>query len=85
MRLYRDGRPLPGSYTVTGDPWGLDGAPEPDLTSPTDPRGIKIGGSHPQNTREQNPCDCRMDGLLFLDRVATPGEIRAQYELLRPR
>ncbi|MEV0995038.1 PQQ-dependent sugar dehydrogenase [Nonomuraea sp. NPDC050202] len=85
MRLYRNGRPLDGSYTVTGDPWGVAGAPEPDLTSPTDPRGIKIGGSYPQNTREQNPCDCRMDGLLFLDRVATPGEIRAQYELLRHR
>ncbi|MEV0821300.1 PQQ-dependent sugar dehydrogenase [Nonomuraea rubra] len=85
MRLYRNGRPLDGSYTVTGDPWGVAGAPEPDLTSPTDPRGIKIGGSYPQNTREQNACDCRMDGLLFLDRVATSGEIRAQYELLRHR
>ncbi|MEV0613162.1 PQQ-dependent sugar dehydrogenase [Nonomuraea sp. NPDC050404] len=85
MRLYRDGRKLDGFYTVTGDPWGLEGAPEPDLTSATDPRGIKIGGSFPQNTREQNPCDCRMDGLMFLDRVASAGEVRAQYELMRRR
>ncbi|MFG1706847.1 PQQ-dependent sugar dehydrogenase [Nonomuraea sp. M3C6] len=83
MRLYKDGRPLDGSYTVSGDPWGVEGDPEPDVTTETDPRGIKIGGSYPQNTREQNPCDCRMDGLMFLDRVAAPGEIRAQYELVR--
>ncbi|MGP4094525.1 PQQ-dependent sugar dehydrogenase [Nonomuraea sp. KM90] len=85
MRLYRDGRPLDGFRTVAGDPWGLEGDPEPDVTSATDPRGIKIGGSYPQNTREQNPCDCRMDGLMFLDRVATAGEVRAQYELVRSR
>ncbi|MEV1176038.1 PQQ-dependent sugar dehydrogenase [Nonomuraea sp. NPDC049784] len=85
MKLFRNGRPLDGFYTVAGDPWGVEGDPEPDVTSATDPRGIKIGGSYPQNTREQNPCDCRMDGLMFLDRVAAPGEIRAQYELARTR
>ncbi|GAA3538822.1 hypothetical protein GCM10022419_018530 [Nonomuraea rosea] len=85
MRLFRNGRPLDGTYTVPGDPWGVEGDPEPDVTSATDPRGIKIGGSFPQNTREQNPCDCRMDGLMFLDRIATPGEVRAQYELARLR
>ncbi|WP_188187334.1 PQQ-dependent sugar dehydrogenase [Nonomuraea sp. SYSU D8015] len=83
MKLYRNGRPLDGFNTVAGDPWGVEGDPEPDVTSATDPRGIKIGGSYPQNTREQNPCDCRMDGLMFLDRVASAGEIRAQYERLR--
>ncbi|WP_327590616.1 PQQ-dependent sugar dehydrogenase [Nonomuraea sp. NBC_00507] len=83
MKLYRNGRPLDGFSTVAGDPWGVEGDPEPDVTSATDPRGIKIGGSYPQNTREQNPCDCRMDGLMFLDRVASPGEVRAQYELMR--
>ncbi|WP_240777747.1 PQQ-dependent sugar dehydrogenase [Nonomuraea basaltis] len=85
MKLYRNGRPLDGFSTVAGDPWGVEGDPEPDVTSETDPRGIKIGGSFPQNTREQNPCDCRMDGLMFLDKVAAPGEIRAQYELVRTR
>ncbi|MEB8337759.1 hypothetical protein [Streptomyces endophyticus] len=81
MALYRNGRPLTGSYVRDDDPWALEGAPEPDLASPTDPRGIKIGGSFPQNTREGNPCNCRMDDLLFLDRAATPGQVMAQYRL----
>jgi hypothetical protein len=80
MQLYRNGEPLDGFYAVTGDPWGVEGDPEPDLTSATDPAGIKLGGSFPQNTREQNPCDCRMDSLMFLDRVVTADEMRAQYQ-----
>jgi Concanavalin A-like lectin/glucanases superfamily len=83
LALYRDGRPLAGTYTVTGDPWAIDGPPEPDLATATDPAGIKIGGSFPQNTREANPCDCRMDELMFLDRVASPVEIRLQYRWSR--
>ncbi|MFI1395522.1 LamG-like jellyroll fold domain-containing protein [Streptomyces sp. NPDC020681] len=79
MALYRNGRAVPGFYTLTGDPWGVAGPPEPDTASPSDPRGIKIGGSYPQNTKEGNPCNCRMDELMFLDRALTPGEIRAQY------
>jgi concanavalin A-like lectin/glucanase superfamily protein len=79
MALYRNGRPLDGFYTVTGDPWALAGAPEPDVTTASDPRGIKIGGSFPQNTVERNPCDCRMDELMFLDRALTPTEVRLQY------
>jgi hypothetical protein len=79
MRLYKNGRPLEGSYVLPGDPWTIAGPPEPDLTSATDPRGIKIGGSFPQNTREQNPCNCRFDGLMFLDRVVTPWEVGQQY------
>lgn len=59
--------------------WQLAGEPEPDVASATDPRGIKIGGSFPQNTRENNPCDCRMDELMFLDRVVSPTEVRLQY------
>jgi hypothetical protein len=79
MALYRNGKPLPGFYTVAGDPWGVQGPPEPDLTSPTDPAGIKIGGSFPQNTLERNPCNCRMDTLIFLDRPATAAQIKHQY------
>ena len=79
MALYKNGRPLDGFYTVTGDPWGVAGEPEPDLTSATDPRGIKIGGSFPQNTEERNPCNCRFDGLMFLDRVVTRHEVLGQY------
>ncbi len=82
MRLYKNGRPLEGFYTLPGDPWGLDGDPEPDLASPTDPAGIKLGGSFPQNTQERNACDCRMDSLMFLDRVVSPVEIRLQYRLV---
>jgi hypothetical protein len=79
MELYKDGKPLEGSYVLPGDPWAVSGPPEPDLTSATDPRGIKIGGSFPQNTEEKNPCDCRIDSLMFLNRVVTPGEVRQQY------
>jgi hypothetical protein len=43
------------------------------------PRGIKIGGSFPQNIREQNPCSCRFDSLMFLDTAATDEEVAKQY------
>ncbi|HEY7597245.1 MAG TPA: LamG-like jellyroll fold domain-containing protein [Actinophytocola sp.] len=79
MALYKNGRPLDGFYTVAGDPWLVDGPPEPDVTTASDPRGIKIGGSFPQNNVERNPCDCRMDDLMFLDRALSPGEVFRQY------
>jgi glucose/arabinose dehydrogenase len=78
MALYKNGKPLAGSYVLPGDPWGV-GGPGPHYSSPTDPRGIKIGGSFPQNTREGNPCNCRMDSLMFLDRAVTPREVAQQY------
>jgi hypothetical protein len=79
MRLYKNGEPLSGFYQLSGDPWLVQGPPEPDFTTASDPRGIKIGGSFPQDTLERNPCNCRFDGLMFLDRVATPKEVRKQY------
>jgi hypothetical protein len=81
MRLFKNGRPLDGFYTTPGDPWDLAGTPGPHVTSPTDPKGIKIGGSFPQNTEEKNPCNCRMDDLMFLDRELSPGEVLAQYRM----
>ena len=78
--LYVDGKPVEGTYAVKGDPWKIGGAPEPDVTSATNPRGIKIGGSHPQNNREANACNCRLDGLMFLDRAVSADEVRGQYE-----
>ncbi|MFD2765232.1 LamG-like jellyroll fold domain-containing protein [Micromonospora eburnea] len=81
MALYRNGEPVEGFYTTAGDPWKLSG-PGPYVTSATDPRGIKIGGSFPQNTRENNPCDCRMDGLMFLDSVIPAGDIAKQYRYM---
>jgi hypothetical protein len=83
MALYRNGKPLAGKYVVAGDPWKLEGEPEPDLASATDPRGIKIGGSYPQNSREGNACNCRMDSLMFLDRVAKPWEVHLQYHWMK--
>jgi hypothetical protein len=83
LALYKDGRRLDGFYTVPGDPWQLAGPPEPDLSTASDPRGIKIGGSFPQNTLERNPCDCRMDGLMFLDRALSPKEVWLQYRWSR--
>jgi len=78
MRLYRNGKAVDGIYVVAGDPWGVAG-PGPHPASATDPRGIKLGGSFPQNTREQNPCNCRMDSLMFLDRAVSPFEVWLQY------
>ncbi|MEU8820775.1 LamG-like jellyroll fold domain-containing protein [Actinoplanes sp. NPDC048796] len=78
MALYRDGKPVEGFYTRTDDPWLVAG-PGPHVTTASDPRGIKIGGSFPQNTVERNPCDCRMDALAFLDRSLTAREVAAQY------
>ena len=75
MALYRNGQPLDGFYTAAGDPWQRDGTG----TSDTLPRGIKIGGSFPQDTVERNPCNCRMDSLMFLDRAVTSKEVTRQY------
>jgi hypothetical protein len=81
MALYKNGQPIPGFLAVSGDPWGIGGAGGPFFSSATNPRGIKIGGSFPQNTRENNPCNCRMDGLMFLNRDATATEVAQQYAL----
>src|SRR5690606_32481060 len=74
MKLYMNGEELEGRYTAS-NPWGAG------ATSPTDPRGIKIGGSFPQDTREANPFHGRLDDLMFLDVVPTPEQIPAQYAL----
>lgn len=80
-RLYRDGRPLATLPPSPGDPWALAATPGPHRASATNPTGIKIGGSHPQNTRERNPFDGRFDDLFFFDRVLTPDEVRRQHAL----
>jgi hypothetical protein len=78
MALYRNGEAVDGFYTNPGDPWQVDGTG----TSPTNPRGIKIGGSFPQDGSQRNPCNCRMDGLMFLDDVASASEVARQYRRL---
>ncbi|MEU4688491.1 LamG-like jellyroll fold domain-containing protein [Actinoplanes sp. NPDC023714] len=85
MALYRNGVPVEGFYTVTGDPWQVGGPGGPFVTTATDPRGIKIGGSFPQNTVERNPCDCRMDALMFLDRSLSARDVANQYRYMRSR
>ncbi|KON72419.1 hypothetical protein M768_15730 [Cellulosimicrobium cellulans F16] len=72
MKLYMNGEELEGRYTAS-NPWGAG------ATSPTDPAGLKIGGSYPQDTREANPFHGRMDDLMFLDVVPTPEQVAAQY------
>lgn len=82
MALYRNGAPLAAIYTSTVDQWGVIGAPEPDLTSPTAPAGIKIGGSFPQNTAERNAFTGRLDDLMFFKRSLTASEIQQQHAFL---
>jgi hypothetical protein len=84
MALYRNGQPLDGFYVRDDDPWQVAG-PGPHRTSAAAPRGVKIGGSFPQDTREQNPCNCRMDSLMFLDRSLGAPEVRRQYRYLTGR
>lgn len=79
MALYRNGILLPAAYTSGGDPWNIVGGSEPDLTSPTAPAGIKIGGSYPQNTQERNPFNGRFDDLMLFDRTLSPAEVQLQY------
>lgn len=81
LALYRNGQPVPGFLTVAGDPWQLSG-PGPHLTSATDPRGIKIGGSFPLNDQERNPCTCRMDALMFLDSSLSARAVATQYRYM---
>jgi len=79
MALYRNGESLPASYTAADDRWQVIGAPEPDVTSASDPVGIKVGGSFPQNTMELNAFNGRFDDLMFFDRSLTPSEVQAQF------
>ncbi|NGN63645.1 LamG domain-containing protein [Streptomyces sp. A7024] len=81
MALFRNGERLDGFYATPGDPWEVEG-PGDHRASPTDPAGIKIGGSFPQNTRERNPCNCRMDDLMFLDRAVSAAEVRQQHRMM---
>jgi len=79
MALYRNGEKLDGFYAVAGNPWQVDGV---NGTSATDPLGIKVGGSFPQDTLERNPCNCRTDALMFLDRAVSAKEVQLQYDTM---
>jgi len=79
MALYRNGEAVPAYYTAAGDRWEVIGDPEPDVTAASDPAGIKIGGSYPQNTVERNTFNGRFDDLMFFDRSLTATEVQAQF------
>jgi hypothetical protein len=81
MALYRNGEPVEGFYTRTDNPWQNTGGT--DVTSATDPRGIKIGGSFPwTGSADRNPCDCRMDALMFLDTSLSARDVANQYRFM---
>jgi hypothetical protein len=71
---------LPATYTSHEDRWKIAGEPEPDVASASDPAGIKIGGSFPQNTNERNAFNGRFDELMFFNRSLTAAEVQAQFE-----
>lgn len=79
MVLYRNGERQRADYAASDDRWKIAGPPEPDRSSATDPAGIKIGGSFPQNSAERNPFTGRFDDLMFFDRVLTADEVKAQF------
>jgi Concanavalin A-like lectin/glucanases superfamily len=79
MTLYRNGELLPASYTSVEDNWLVVGDPEPDVVTASDPAGIKIGGSFPQNTAEKNAFNGRFDDLMFFKRTLTAAEVQAQF------
>jgi len=84
MALYRNGVALAGSYTSAADAWNVIGGAEPDLTSATNPSGIKIGGSYPQDTQEFNAFHGRFDDLMFFNRSLSAADIAAQFEVFAP-
>ena len=75
MVLYRDGRPLAAAYNSPAEVWEGAGP-----CSATPPAGIKVGGSHPQNTRERNPFNGRLDELMFFNRALDADEVRGRFE-----
>jgi concanavalin A-like lectin/glucanase superfamily protein/PEP-CTERM motif-containing protein len=82
MALYRNGETLAGFYTLSGDPWAINGGAEPDLTSATNPGGIKIGGSFPQNSEDRNPFNGRVDDLMSFNKALSAEQIRTEYQLM---
>ena len=84
MALYRNGVPLVATNTTTGDAWAIIGGAEPDVTSATNPAGIKIGGSFPQNTQERNAFNGRFDDLMFFNKVLSAAEVQQQFANFAP-
>lgn len=79
IELFKNGRLLESEETDVEN-WEL--SEEVDYTSATNPAGIKIGGSHPDDSQEQNPFNGRIDELTFFNRVLTPREVDRLYATL---
>lgn len=78
--LYKNGKPLASAAAQIGN-WQLK-AGEKNPTSNTAAGGIKIGGSFPDNSREQNPFNGRIDELMFFSKALSAEEIAAQFKLI---
>ncbi|MFO1489014.1 MAG: LamG-like jellyroll fold domain-containing protein [Verrucomicrobiota bacterium] len=77
MALYQNGSPIGATNTTAANAWNITAGT--DLASASNPAGIKIGGSYPQNTQEKNAFNGRFDDLMFFNRALTAVEIAQQY------
>ncbi|HVT81444.1 MAG TPA: LamG domain-containing protein [Phycisphaerae bacterium] len=80
IELYKNGKPLASAAAQVTN-WQLK-AGEKNPTSNTAAGGIKIGGSHPDNSKEQNPFNGRIDELMFFNKALTAEEVAAQFKLI---
>lgn len=76
--LYKNGTVLP-SGTPNVAAW--QAKPE-TRTSNTAAGGIKIGGSHPNNSTEFNPFNGRIDELMFFSKSLSAEEVAQQFKLI---
>jgi hypothetical protein len=77
--LYKNGVLLEAGETNVAA-WQL--TPDKDRTSATNSGGVKIGGSFPNNLREQNPFNGRVDELMAFDKVLSPREVFALHRAI---
>jgi hypothetical protein len=81
IELYKNGASLSSTPANTTS-WAV--TPESKRTSDTNAGGIKIGGSYPDNSREFNTFNGRMDELMFFNKALSAEEITAQFKLISP-
>jgi hypothetical protein len=79
IQLYKNGQLIEMSnWSVSA--WQR--TPGTDYTSSTNAGGIKIGGSFPDNSQEQNPFNGRTDELMFFNKTLSAAEVLAQFQLV---
>jgi Concanavalin A-like lectin/glucanases superfamily len=79
ISLYKNGQSLAASGTSTGNWQTTSGT---DYTSTSNAGGIKIAGSYPDNSREKNPFNGRLDELMFFNKTLSASEVAAQFQLV---